>query len=67
MFTINQKIKILDQISKKLYTVLCEEYGIGRSTITDIKKREPALRAYKAQDDGDRSGMVSKGYEDREG
>ena len=45
--TIDQKLEILDQISSRSYTVLCKEYGIGRSTITDIKKREPALRAYK--------------------
>ena len=47
MLTIDQKLEILDQISSRSYTVLCKEYGIGRSTITDIKKREPALRAYK--------------------
>ena len=45
--TIDQKLEILDQISTRSYTVLCKEYGIGRSTITDIKKRETALRAYK--------------------
>ena len=33
--TINQKIEILDQLGKKSYTVLCEEYGIGKSTITE--------------------------------
>ena len=27
--------------------MLCKEYGIRSSTITDIKKREPALHAYK--------------------
>ena len=27
--------------------MLCKEYGIGWSTITYIKKQEPALRAYK--------------------
>ena len=47
MLTINQMIEILDLTSKKSYTVLCGEYGIGRPTITDIKKQEPALRAYK--------------------
>ena len=47
MITIDQKIKILDKIGKKSYTLLCEEYGIGRSTITDIKKRESELRNYK--------------------
>ena len=47
MLTIDQKLEILDQISTRSYNVLCKEYGIGRSTISDIKKRKPALRAYK--------------------
>jgi len=42
--TIDQKLDLLDQIGK---TVLCEKYGIGRSTITDIKKHESSLRQYK--------------------
>ena len=42
--TIDQKLELLDQIGKKSYTVLCEEYGIGRSTISDIKKMESVIR-----------------------
>ena len=45
--TVIQKLKLLDQIRKKSYTVLCDEYGIGRSTVTDIKKRESSLWEYK--------------------
>ena len=46
--TINdQKIEILDKIGKKSYTLLCEEYGIGRCTITDIKECESELCNYK--------------------
>lgn len=44
---IDQKLELLDQIGKKSYTVLCEEYGIGRSTISDIKKMESSLQRYK--------------------
>ena len=44
--TVDQKLKLLDQI-KKSYSVLCEEYGIGRSTITDIKKPKSSLQQYK--------------------
>ena len=47
MLTIDQKLELLDQIGKKSYTVLCEEYGIGHSTISDIKKMESSLRRYK--------------------
>ena len=43
--TIDLKLEILDQISTRSYSAL-QKYSIGRSTITDIKKREPALRAY---------------------
>ena len=45
--TIEQKLELLDKIGKKTYTVLCEEYGIGRSTISGIKKQESSLRQYK--------------------
>ena len=44
--TIDQKIEVLDQLPTKSYTIICKEFGIGRSTITDIKKREPVIRAY---------------------
>ena len=39
MLTIDQKLELLNQIGNKSYTVLCKEYGIGRSTISGIKKR----------------------------
>ena len=45
--SIDQKLELLDQIGKKSYTVLCKEYEIGRSTISDIKKMESSLRRYK--------------------
>ena len=38
---------MLDQINKRSYTVLCEEFGIRRSAISDIKKHESKLRNYK--------------------
>ena len=45
--TIHQKLSLLDDIDKKSYTVLCDEYGIGRSTISSIKKQDDELRDYK--------------------
>ena len=45
--TVDQKLKLLDQIGKKSYTELCKEYGIWQSTITDIKKRKSSLQQYK--------------------
>ncbi|XP_065892463.1 tigger transposable element-derived protein 2-like [Dysidea avara] len=44
--TIVDKMKILDKIGTKSYTVLSEEYGVGRSTICDIKRKEAELREY---------------------
>ena len=40
-------VAILDQIRKKSYKLLSEEYGIGISTISDIKKKGPELRDFK--------------------
>lgn len=45
--TIDEKIEILDQLGTKSYTLLAEQYGIGRSTICDIKRKEAELRQYK--------------------
>ena len=40
-------MEILDQISRKRYKILSEEYGIGISTVADIKRRGSQLRQYK--------------------
>lgn len=45
--TIDQKPELLEQIGKKSCTVLCEEYRIGRSTISDIRKQESSFKQYK--------------------
>ena len=47
--TIDQKIQILDQIGRKSYKVLKDEYGVGISTISDIKKKGQELRDYKKE------------------
>ena len=46
--TIEQKVEILDLIEKKTsYKLLSEKYGIGISTISDIKKKGGELKSYK--------------------
>ena len=45
--TIDEKIAILDGMATSSYAVLSERYGVGRSTISDIKKKEPELRQFK--------------------
>ena len=45
--SIETKLEILDKIEKRSYKLLSEEYGIGRSTISDIKRKENEIRKYK--------------------
>jgi len=48
VLTIDKKLEVLDLLQKKTsYTVTAEKYGIGRSTITDIKTSEDKLRSFK--------------------
>ena len=61
--TIYQKLEIVDQIGKKSYKVLSEEYGVGVSTISDITKKDSQIRSYKRK--AVEIGM-SKTYEDYE-
>ena len=55
--TIDEKLTVLDELEKRKtsYTILCEKYGIGRSTITSIKKQGDKLREYKRK-------MVEMGF-----
>ena len=46
--TIDQKIKLLNQIGKVIHCI-CEQYGVGKSTISDLKKQEAQLLAYKGK------------------
>lgn len=45
--TIDEKIAILDELPTSSYAVIAERYGVGRSTIGDIKKKEVDLRQFK--------------------
>ena len=45
--TIEDKISLLDDLPTCSYFVLCERYGVGRSTMSDLKKREPELCQFK--------------------
>ena len=44
--TIEDNISLLDNLPTCSYSVLCERYGVGRSTISDLKKKEPELRQF---------------------
>jgi len=45
--TIEEKIKVLKEINQnKCYTISSEKYGIERSTIHDIKRKEVKLKGY---------------------
>ena len=45
--TLEQKIQILDGVGSKTYKQIAEEYGVGISTIADIKRKGQELRDYK--------------------
>ena len=45
--SIDTKIKILDQVGKKSYKLISEEFGIGASNISDIKRNGDKLRDHK--------------------
>ena len=45
--SLEEKLKVLDDIGSKTYCQLAEEYGVGRSTISDIKRKGPELRDHK--------------------
>ena len=44
--SIEKKVEILDQIGRKSYKILSEEYGIGISTVADIKRRGSQLQQF---------------------
>ena len=48
VLTVEKKLEIIELLHKKTsYTVIAEKYGIGRSTITDIKNSKAKLQSFK--------------------
>ena len=48
VLSVQDKLDIINMLKKGAsYTVIIEKYGIGRSTVADIKKSESKLLAYK--------------------
>ena len=41
-----EKVEILDQIGKKSYKLLSEQYGVGISTVSDTQYTLPAANNY---------------------
>lgn len=55
VLSISDKLDILTMLDKSIsYSVICEKYGIGRSTVGDVKKNRDKLTKF-------RSDMVSMG------
>ena len=55
VLTIEDKIKIIQLLNDHVsYTIISEKYGIGRSTISDIKKNQQKIIAFK-------QGMIDRG------
>ncbi len=53
--SIDTKIEILEQIGRVSYPVLAEKYGVGTSTISDIRKNSIKLKEFKRK-------MVEMGF-----
>lgn len=50
VLSIDDKLDVLRQINKDVsYTIIMEKFGIGRSAVSDIKKNEVRLIAFKRQ------------------
>ena len=48
VLTVEEKLEIIKETQRGVsYTLISEKYGIGRSTVVDIKKNKAKLRAYK--------------------
>lgn len=58
--TVEEKVKILDEIKKGVsYTIIQERYGVGKSTITDMKSKECEIRQYGCR--ADNKGLSTSG------
>ena len=61
VLTVEEKLKICELVSLKVpYNEICSKYGIGRSTITDIKKKEAEFKAFVDEATGNASAPSAK-------
>ena len=59
VLSIDEKMEILKLIDKDVsYSIIMDKYGIGRSTVSDIKKNKDSIMAFKRQ--AAEMGMVKK-------
>ena len=59
VLSIYDEIEILKLIDKNVsYSIIMDKYGIGRSTVSDIKKNKESIMAFKSQ--ATEMGMVKK-------
>ena len=48
VLTIEQKVEILNELSRGVSaTILSEQYGVGKSTVSDIKKNKDSILNFK--------------------
>ena len=60
--SIDTKLAILESLSKGVnHAKLAEQYGVGKSTISDIKKREQKVKEYASTRDNHWSKHIKKG------
>ena len=50
VLTIEEKMKVLDMLDKSVsYTVIAEKFGIGKSTVSDLKKNKEKIRSFQRE------------------
>ena len=50
VLTIEEKVKVLDTLDKSVsYTVIAEKFGIGKSTVSDLKMNKEKIRSFQRE------------------
>ena len=50
VLTIEEKVKILDMLDKSVsYSIIAEKFGIGKSTVSDLKKNKEKIRGFQRE------------------
>ena len=65
VLTIEEKVKVLDMLDKSVsYSIIAEKFGIGKSTVSDLKKNRENSR-FPERNDGRGNEEASKNDEVR--
>ena len=66
VLTIEEKVKVLDMLDKSVsYSIIAEKFGIGKSTVSDLKKKQGENSRFPERNDGHGNEEASKNDEVR--